>query len=237
MSVLCSRWWQKIKEINTFVCVCSVVSNSDPRNCSCQAPLSVGFSRQEYWSGLPFPTPGNLPDPGSQPASLVSPALVGKFFTTALPGKQKIKEVNTFKNRKVLNGTQKTVKRQVVFIKRGLAFQYIPILAFIYMLIFSDKWRGEKELLVWVPFLNSIRLPTSKALSCFLPAQLSPTPAFQPVCTATTAPGGGYSSCVRTKASLSCSAAKKHRTASNAWRREIAPGGSPVSKPRALVSY
>ena len=121
------------------MCVCSVASNSDPRNCSCQAPLSVGFSRQEYWSGLPFPTPGNLPDPGSQPASLVSPALVSKFFTTALPGKQKIKEVNTFKNRKVLNGTQKTVKRQVVFIKRGLAFQYIPILAFIYMLIFSDK--------------------------------------------------------------------------------------------------
>ena len=40
-----------------------------------QAPLSVGLSREEYWSGLPFPHPGNLPDPGIEPASLVSPAL------------------------------------------------------------------------------------------------------------------------------------------------------------------
>ena len=46
-----------------------------------QAPLSVGFSRQEYWSGLPFPPPGDLPDPGIKPASLVSPALAGGFFT------------------------------------------------------------------------------------------------------------------------------------------------------------
>ena len=48
-----------------------------------QAPLSVGFSRQEYWSGLPCPPPGDLPDPGIEPASLVSPALAGRFFTTS----------------------------------------------------------------------------------------------------------------------------------------------------------
>ena len=48
---------------------------------ACQAPLSVGFSRQEYWSGLPFPPSGDLPDPGIKPASLVSPALAGGFFT------------------------------------------------------------------------------------------------------------------------------------------------------------
>ena len=47
-----------------------------------QTPLSMGFSRQEYWCGLPFPPPGDLPDPGIEPASLVSPALVGGFFTT-----------------------------------------------------------------------------------------------------------------------------------------------------------
>ena len=46
-----------------------------------QAPLSMEFSRQEYWSGLPFPTPGDLSDPGNEPASLVSPALAGGFFT------------------------------------------------------------------------------------------------------------------------------------------------------------
>ena len=46
-----------------------------------QAPLSMGFFRQEYWSGLPFPTPGDLPDAGIEPTSLVSPALAGRFFT------------------------------------------------------------------------------------------------------------------------------------------------------------
>ena len=46
-----------------------------------QAPLSMGFSRQEYWSGLPCPSPGDLPDPGMEPRSLASPALAGKFFT------------------------------------------------------------------------------------------------------------------------------------------------------------
>ena len=47
-----------------------------------QAPLSVEFSRQEYWSVLPFPTPGNLPNPGIKPRSSESPALEGRFFTT-----------------------------------------------------------------------------------------------------------------------------------------------------------
>ena len=46
-----------------------------------QAPLSMGFSRQEYWSGLPCPPPGDLPDPGIEPASLTSSALAGRFFT------------------------------------------------------------------------------------------------------------------------------------------------------------
>ena len=52
-----------------------------------EAPLSMGFPRQEYWSGLPFLTPGDLLDPGIKPASLVFPALVGGFFTTEPPGK------------------------------------------------------------------------------------------------------------------------------------------------------
>ena len=45
-------------------------------------PLSMGFSRQEYWSGLPCPPLGDLPDPGTKPTSLTSPALAGGFFTT-----------------------------------------------------------------------------------------------------------------------------------------------------------
>ena len=52
-----------------------------------QAPLSMEFSRQEYWSGLPFPSPGDLQDPGAEPISLASPALAGGFFTTEPPGK------------------------------------------------------------------------------------------------------------------------------------------------------
>ena len=52
-----------------------------------QAPLcSWGFSRQEYWSGLPCPPPGHLPDPGTEPASLTFPALAGRFFTTCATG-------------------------------------------------------------------------------------------------------------------------------------------------------
>ena len=52
-----------------------------------QAPLSMGFSKQEHWSGLLFPTSGNLPDPGMEPAS---PALAGKFFTTEPAGKHSV---------------------------------------------------------------------------------------------------------------------------------------------------
>ena len=48
-----------------------------------QTPLSIRFSRQEYWSGLPCPPPGDLPDPGMEPVSLMSPALAGGFFTTS----------------------------------------------------------------------------------------------------------------------------------------------------------
>ena len=46
-------------------------------------PLSMEFSRQEYWSGLPFPTPEDLPDPGIKPSFLMSPALADVFFTTS----------------------------------------------------------------------------------------------------------------------------------------------------------
>ena len=51
-----------------------------------RAPLSMAFSRQEYWSRLPFPTPGDL-DSGAKPVSLIPPALTGEFFATMPPGK------------------------------------------------------------------------------------------------------------------------------------------------------
>ena len=58
-----------------------------PWTAACQAVLSMGFPRQEYWSGLPFPPLGDLLNPGIKPQSLVSPALAGRFFTTVPPGK------------------------------------------------------------------------------------------------------------------------------------------------------
>ena len=65
--------------------VISVVSHSLwPLDCHCQAPLSLGFSRPEYWSGLPFASPGDLPNPGITPAS---PAWGSHSFTTELSGK------------------------------------------------------------------------------------------------------------------------------------------------------
>ena len=54
-----------------------------PWTVASQVPLSVEFSRQEYWSGLPFLTAGDLTDPGIEPTSFASPALAGGFFTTS----------------------------------------------------------------------------------------------------------------------------------------------------------
>ena len=74
---------------NTYVC--SVMSTlCGPMDCiACQVPLSMEFSRQEYWSGSPFPTPGDLPGPEMKPESLVSPVLASKFFTTSATWKAK----------------------------------------------------------------------------------------------------------------------------------------------------
>ena len=58
----------------------------NPVGCSLPAPPSIGFSRQEYWSGLPFPSPGDLPDPGIKPRS---PALQADNLTSEPPGKPK----------------------------------------------------------------------------------------------------------------------------------------------------
>ena len=61
---------------------------------ACQAPLSMEFSRQEYWSRLPFPTPGDLPDTGIKPTSPASPALPGGFFTAVPPRKPSMERSN-----------------------------------------------------------------------------------------------------------------------------------------------
>ena len=67
------------------------------------APLSMGFSRQEYWSGLPFPSLGGLPNPGVKLESPGSLALAGGFFTTVLPGQAYIWRYLVFKEIRRLN--------------------------------------------------------------------------------------------------------------------------------------
>ena len=61
-----------------------------PQTVAHHAPLSMGFSRQEYWSGLPFSTPEVLHDPGIEPMLLVPPALAGRFFVTVPSGNPKV---------------------------------------------------------------------------------------------------------------------------------------------------
>ena len=82
---VCTR--RALTPADTNISVSDVLSRvwlfAAPWTVACQAPLSVEFCRQEYWSGLPLPTPEDLPDPGIEPSSLKSPALVGGFFITS----------------------------------------------------------------------------------------------------------------------------------------------------------
>ena len=75
------KWKVKVKMLSR------VWLFATPRTVAYQASLSIGFSRQEYWTGLLFPFPGDLLDPGIKSIPLVSPALTGRFFTIVLPGK------------------------------------------------------------------------------------------------------------------------------------------------------
>ena len=88
MKAVLDQWlppFSCIRIIWGAVCVYvhSVVPDSATPWIARQASLSIGFSRQEYWSGLLLPTQGALPDPGIKPASLACPVLAGGFFTTS----------------------------------------------------------------------------------------------------------------------------------------------------------
>ena len=84
--LLCAKQSSTHLMILTHRCMLSHFSHAQlfatPRTVACQAFLSIGLSRQEYWSRLLCPPPGDLPDPGIRPASLMSPAWAGLFFTT-----------------------------------------------------------------------------------------------------------------------------------------------------------
>ena len=82
--------WFSICRISCWCCCCYCLVVklylilATPWAVACQVPLSMGFPRQEYWRGLPFASPGDLPNPRMSP---VSPALAGGFFTVEPPGK------------------------------------------------------------------------------------------------------------------------------------------------------
>ena len=118
---------------------CSVMSNSlrphEPTRVAHLAPLSTGFSRQEYWSGLQFSPPGDLPDPGIEPASLVSPVLAEGFFATVPPGKPTIQLhslicycLSTFKKKKQSYLLQNSHESHLLLYFFSLSlFDYLPL--------------------------------------------------------------------------------------------------------------
>ena len=78
-----------LKEVYLLMFVCMLIHIDffvTPCTVAHQASLSMKFSRQEYWRGVPFPPPGDLSNPGVEPASLASLTLEGRFFTAAPPG-------------------------------------------------------------------------------------------------------------------------------------------------------
>ena len=77
---------------------------------ACQVPLSKGFSRQEYWSGWPFPPPGKLPNPGVKPVSLTSPASADRLFTTRATRDKVVKLIDRIPLQRAYN----TVERKML---------------------------------------------------------------------------------------------------------------------------
>ena len=86
---LSRRCFPSVVSVLVLVCVCTKLFRCVQLfvtlwTAACRAPLSIGFSRQEYWSELAFPSPGDLPNPGIELVSPMSPALAGMFFTTSV---------------------------------------------------------------------------------------------------------------------------------------------------------
>ena len=92
----CNFFYLTLVSFLKLLCTCAQLFShvrlfTNPWVLACQTPLSVEFSSQEYWSGLPFPSPGDLPNPGIELTSPASSAFAGKFLTTEPPGKPQYK--------------------------------------------------------------------------------------------------------------------------------------------------
>ena len=125
----------RILVTHSYVCVCVCVCEwvlscvwlfATPWTEACQSPLSMGFSQQECWSGLPCPPPGDLPSPGSESAS---PALAGSCFTTEPPGKPIHSSIGAY--------TLKVVETNGHLIQTGTGDQFVPFGFFILIKIYT----------------------------------------------------------------------------------------------------
>ena len=100
------------------------MSNSaTPWAVACKAPLFMKFSRQEYWNGLPFPPPGDLPDPGIEPASLMSFALADGLFTTSTTWEAPFLDYNFYTNHSFLKDV--IYSQTCLTITKGILFNFI----------------------------------------------------------------------------------------------------------------
>ena len=86
-NILMTKQLETVNQIYSCLVPKSCLTPCDSIDSVRQAPLSMEFSRQEYWSGLLFPSPGDLPNPGIEPGSPESLALAGRFFPTEPPAK------------------------------------------------------------------------------------------------------------------------------------------------------
>ena len=148
------------------VCVCMhtqlCLTFCDPMDCSLQAPLSMGYSRQGYWNVLPFPTSGNFPKPGIKPASLVPPAWAGGFFTTS----------TTWETQSVAQGLF-TYRKQAL---HGICGIRLTLGNLTYHLLRKKKSKGqmmEKSLVTSRWFIHTLLLifpviTTEQSISCRL---------------------------------------------------------------------
>ena len=115
-----------------------------------KAPLSMGFSRQEHWSGLPCPSPGDLPNPGLKSVSLTSPTLAGGCFTTSATQKER-NSLNLMKNicKKFTANIILSSEKLKAFPLRSEArqgFPFWPLVLSIVLELFANAVTQEKEI-------------------------------------------------------------------------------------------
>ena len=147
--------WTVLPGLVVCVCVCvlsGVQLFAIPWTAARQAPLSMGFPRQQYWSGLPCPPPGDPPDPGTEPSSLASLALAGGFFTIAPPGKLGlVMRKQSVEDRERKNNTDTESRLQTPFL--GHFWNQVHLLFFLP----SPVAQGGKESTCKVGDLGSIQ--------------------------------------------------------------------------------